>query len=181
MDALDLILTVCKRPPIYNSTDIERMQDLKRNLQQTIGETGPLYDISEASITRHQMMSYLYTCAALIYFNRVVANTSPSSFEHKRLVREGIFILHYLGSCESAWPLFILACEANVDDERRQMLDILSNTGPEPLHRANHVPLIRSMVEAVWKQNDLNSDSDVSYIETLHAVFSTAPSLPLFA
>jgi hypothetical protein len=181
MDALDLIWNVCKRPPIYSTADMERMQDLKRNLQQTIGETGPVYDISEAPLTRHQMMSYLYTCAALIYFNRAVASISPSSFEHRRLVREGILILHRLGSCESAWPLFILACEANVDEERQQMSAILSKTGQALLHRVNHVPLIRSMVEAVWKQNDLNADSHVSYIETLHAVFSAAPSLPLFA
>ncbi|CAH0040447.1 unnamed protein product [Clonostachys rhizophaga] len=181
MDALDLIRNVCKRPPIYSAADIERMQGLKRNLQKNIGETGPFYDISETPITRQHMMSYLYTCAALIYFNRAVANVSPSSFEQKRLVREGIFILHYLGPCESAWPLFILACEASNDEERLQMSDMLSKTGQESLHRVNHVPLIRSMVEAVWNQNDLNADSDVSYVETLNAVFSTAPSLPLFA
>lgn len=181
MDALDLIWNVCKRPPIYSTADMERMQDLKRNLQKTIGETGPFYDISETPITRQHMMSYLYTCAALIYFNRAVANVSPYSFEQKRLVREGMLILHHLGSCESAWPLFILACEASNDEERLQMSDILSKTGQESLHRVNHVPLIRSMVEAVWNQNDLNADSDVSYVETLHAVFSTAPSLPLFA
>uniref|UniRef100_A0A8H7TQC9 Transcription factor domain-containing protein n=1 Tax=Bionectria ochroleuca TaxID=29856 RepID=A0A8H7TQC9_BIOOC len=181
MDALDLIWNVCKRPPIYSAADMERMQGLKRNLQKNIGETGPSYDISETPITRQHMMSYLYTCAALIYFNRAVANVSPSSFEQKRLVREGIFILHYLGPCESAWPLFILACEASNDEERLQMSDILSKTGQESLHRVNHVPLIRSMVEAVWNQNDLNADSAVSYVETLNAVFSTAPSLPLFA
>lgn len=181
MDALDLLWNVCKRSPIYTTFDMDRMQELKRKLQQAIGVTGPFYDISETPITRQQMMSYLYICAALIYFNRAVANISPCSFEQTRLVREGLFILHHLGSCDSAWPLFIVACEANDEEERRQMSDILSKTGQESLHRVNHVPLIRSMVEAVWNQNDLNADSDVSYVETLHAVFSAAPSLPLFA
>lgn len=37
------------------------------------------------------------------------------------------------------------------------------------------------MIEAVWNQNDLNIESDVGYCETITAVISTAPSLPLFA
>lgn len=188
MDALDLIRNICKRPSTYSTlespydvTDIERMQELKQNLYKTVGVTGTFQDISEAPLTRQQMMSYLYTCAALIYFNRAVGGISPSSFEHRRLVREGIFILHHLGFCESAWPLFILACEANDDDQRLQMSEYLSKTGQQSLQRVNHVPMIRSMVETVWNQNDLNVDSDVSYVETLHAVISTVPSLPLFA
>lgn len=160
---------------------MKRIQELKQNLQKTIGETGPFSQISDIPMTKQQMMSYLYTCTTLIYVNRAVMKISPLSFEQKRLVREGIFILRYLGSCDSAWPLFILACEANDDEQRLEMSSFLSKTGQGSLHRVNHLPLIRSMVEAVWNQNDLNIESDVSYVETLHAVISTAPSLPLFA
>jgi hypothetical protein len=76
--------------------------------------------------------------------------------------------------------LFILACEANQDDQRVQILDILSKTDQEPRHRFNHVALIRQMVRAIWSQNDLNADDNIDYIETLTAIISTAPFLPLF-
>jgi len=188
IDALDLMRIICKRPLTdpnghgpYNFTDMARMQQLKGALLKIVGEAGSFHDNSRMPLTKQQLTSYLYTCAALIYFNRAVGEIPASSFEQRRLVREGILILHRLGSCGSAWPLFVLACEANDDDQRLQISDVLLRTQQESSPRSNHVPLIRTMVEAIWNQNDLNVDSDVHYVETLHAVISLAPSLPLFA
>lgn len=187
MDVLDLIRIICKRPSAYYGetfyTDIEmvHMRELQQNIQNSVGAVGPLHDNSETSLTRSEILTCLYRCAVLIYFNRAVAEASTSSFQHRRLVREGILLLQYLGCCESAWLLFILACEANEDEQRRQILNALSESEEESMLRSNHVPLIRIMVEAIWNQNDLNLDSHVSYVRTLHAVISTAPWLPLFA
>lgn len=105
---------------------------------------------------------------------------SPLSFSHKRLIREGILLLRKLGSCESAWPLFIVACEASEDEQRMQIWDLLTETGSGTQSRGTHVPLIMGMIERIWKQNDLN-DGEVGYIKTLDAVVSMAESLPLFA
>lgn len=188
MDALDLIRIICKRPSAYHHSDVpyddadlERIHGLKQRLQQSIGEIGTFHDIAEGSLTRQEMLTYLYRCAALIYLNRAVLKVPISSFQHRRLVREGILLLKSLGFCESAWPLFILACEASEDEQRLQILEILSETKREPRRRSNHVPLIQRMVEAIWNQNDLTLDSAVDYVSILHAVISTAPSLPLFA
>lgn len=188
MDVLDLIRIICKRPSTYhdnfasyNDADIERIQDLRQRLQESVGEYGTFRDISEAPLTRKQMLAYLYRCAALIYLNRAVLKAATTSFQHRRLVREGILVLQNLGFCESAWPMFIIACEAIEDEQRLHILETLSQTPREPLHRSNHVPLIHRMIETIWKQNDLSYDSNVDYARTLHAVISTAPALPLFA
>jgi hypothetical protein len=188
MDVLDLIRTICKRPSTngdddapYSSIDIAIMRKLQQNLQGAVGEYGTFYDRIGVSFTRQEMLTYLYRCAALIYLNRAVAGLNMASFQHERLVREGLLLLKNLGSCESAWPLFVLACEANQDEQRLQILEILSATRRESLCRSNHVPLIQRMVEAIWNQNDLDIDCGVKYVRTLHAIISSAPSLPLFA
>lgn len=157
------------------------MHELKGRLEEAVGEKGTFHDIAEVSSTRQGMLAYLYRCATLIYLNRAVLQVSNASFHHRRLVREGILVLQNLGFCESAWPMLILACEANEDEQRLQILQTLWKTGREPLHRSSHVPLIQRMIEAIWNQNDLGCDSGVDYSRTLHAVISTAPALPLFA
>ena len=166
---------------MFNDTEMDRMRDLTQHIQKAIGETGSFHDSSETSLTRQEMLAYLYRCAALIYYNRAVSEVSTSSFQHRRLVREALFILHHLDCCETAWPLLIIACEANDDERRLQVLDILLKMGRDPVRRSNHIPLVQSMVQAIWNQNDLNIDGDVSYNRTLHAVVSTSTSLPLLA
>lgn len=188
MDVLDLVRNVCKRQSTvtnddmpYDNTDMERIQQLRQNIYEIIGEYGTFHQDSELLLSRQDMMTSLYRYAALIYLNRAVSNISTSSFSHRRLVREGILLLKNLGFCEGAWPLFIIACEANEDEQRLQILAILSDTSREFGQRSNHVPIIQHMIEAVWNQNDLNVENDVSYGRILGAVVSTAPSLPLFA
>ncbi|KAH0490875.1 hypothetical protein TgHK011_002325 [Trichoderma gracile] len=188
MDALDLVRNVCRRPSSdpnddmpYNNTDMEQIHQLRRSIYGIIGEYGTFHDNCASILNRQDMMTLLYRYAALIYLNRSVANISTSSFSHRRLVREGILLLQNLGFCESAWPLFIIACEANDDAQRLQILATLANTRRELGQRSSHILLMQHLIEAVWNQNDLNIESDVSYCETVNAVISTAPSLPLFA
>ncbi|PTB53579.1 hypothetical protein M431DRAFT_144107 [Trichoderma harzianum CBS 226.95] len=188
MDVLHLVRNVCKRPSTYasadlpyNNTDMERLQQFRQNIYGIIGEYGTFHEHLESLLNRQDMLSCLYQYAALIYLNRTVSNVSTSSFSHRRLVREGILLLKNLGFCESAWPLFIIACEANEDSQRLQILSILADTNQEIEHRSNHIPLMQQMIEAIWNQNDLAIENYVGYSKILDAVVSTAPSLPLFA
>lgn len=157
------------------------MWELTQHIQKAVGETGSFHDSSETSLTRQEMLAYLYRCAALVYYNRALSKAPASSFQHRRLVREGLYILHHLDCCETAWPLLIIACEANDDERRIEVLEILQKMGQDTVRRSNHIPLVQSMVQAIWNQNDLNIDGDVSYNRTLHAIVSTSTSLPLLA
>jgi hypothetical protein len=165
----------------YDESDVSQIHKLKGTIEEAVGDQGTFHDIPEVSSTRQGMLAYLYRCAALLYLNRTVLKVSSTSFQHKRLVREGILVLVNLGFCESAWPMLILACETNEDEQRLQVLQTLARTRQESPHRSSHVPLIQRMIEAIWNQNDLGCDSGVDYCRTLHAVISTAPALPLFA
>lgn len=158
-----------------------RMQHLRQNLYGTIGEYGTFHGDFESSLSRQDMINSLYRYAALIYLNRTVSYVSTSSFSHRRLVREGILLLQNLGFCEGIWPLFVIACEANEDEQRLKILNILSNTSQELGQRSESIILVQHMIEAIWNQNDLAIESDVNYGRILNAVISKAPALPLFA
>lgn len=166
---------------MYAAKDIQRVQDLEQRMYGSIGRYGPLKLNFESVTSRHEMLHVLYVIAALVYLNRMVWKISEINFGHQRLLREGFLILKRLEFCESAWPLFILACEADDDKRRLEVLQVFSKTLEQKAQRSNHIPTIQALVAAVWNQNDLNLDNGVDYMTTLNAVISTAPFLPLLA
>lgn len=160
---------------------MQRIQALEQRIYASIGRYGPLRDNSESQSNRREKLCVLHQVAALIYLNRIILNVSDVDFGHQRLLREGFLILRDLGSCESAWPLFILACEADDDERRLEILQVFNKTLQEKTQRSNHIPTLQALVAAVWNQRDLDVDNRVGYLNTLNAVISTAPFLPLFA
>ena len=185
--ALSLVCMACRRSSPDDKygrgrltvNHVMEMETLERRIYEVIGEAGPAYNAEEAGLDRRGLIACLYQIAALIYANRTVLKVSKTSYQHRRLVREGMLLLRMLGSCESAWPLFILSCEANTDAQRIEVLEILSRTACEQKRRSNHAHMVQAMAMAVWNQNDLNVDNDVDYCSTLDAVISAAPFMPL--
>lgn len=92
-----------------------------------------------------------------------------------------MLLLKKLETCESALPLFILACEAHEDEQRLEILDIFARMSKNDKQRSIHALAIQSMAEAIWNQNDLDIDGSISYTDTLDAVISTVGNVPLFA
>lgn len=86
-----------------------------------------------------------------------------------------------LRTCQNSWPLFIIACEANTDDQRLAILDVLEQTRNDKTRRSNHISFIQHLVEAVWNQHDLDEDNQVDYLNVFDAVIGGVPFMPLFA
>jgi hypothetical protein len=191
MDALDLIRLVCKRPwqtpedhTPYSDEDMAHIRHFRDKVQDAIGEFNTSHDVPTTPIVKQAILAQLYRYAALIYLTRAGQNISFSSLAssfHKKLVDAAMVLLQGFGSCETAWPLFILACEADTDERRLQILDIFTTTMADPGARSNHIPLVQHIVQAVWNQNDLDVGSEVHYTRTLNVVISTAPFLPLLS
>lgn len=156
-----------------------RVETFVSNVYNTIGQDGPAYD-SSGVVDRRELIVLLHQIASLIYYNRSVANAAET-FQHRRLVREGLSLLKTLEFCESALPLFLLACEASDDDQRLGILDVFDRTESDNKQRSNHIASVRKMTTAVWNQKDLNVDNKVSHGEILDAVISTSGFLPLIA
>ena len=187
-DVLQLVVHTCRRAIVANPSDInygnagtERTNVLEQNISRAVGVCGPIHIPSATPIDRDTMVADLHRLACLIYVNRAVHCVSGTEFRHRRLVREGILLLTKMKTCQNAWPLFIVACEAVDDAQRLAILDVFEQSRQDRRRRSSHIHLIQHMVEAVWNQHDLNVDNQVHYLTIFDAVVGAVPFMPPFA
>jgi hypothetical protein len=187
-DVLQLVVHTCRRAIVANSSEmnytnaeIERTKVLEQNISRAVGDYGPIHAQSATPIDRNTMISDLHRIASLTYVNRAVHCVSGTEFRHRRLVREGILLLTDMKTCQNAWPLFIIACEAVDDDQRLAILDVFEQSRQDRRRRSNHIHFIQHLVEAVWNQHDLNAENQVDYLTIFDAVVGGVPFMPPFA
>lgn len=164
----------------YANAEMERSMVLEQNISRAVGEYGPIHLQFATPIDRNTMVSDLHRLACLIYVNRAVHCVSGTEFHHRRLVREGILLLTEMITCQNAWPLFIIACEAVSDDQRLAILDVFDQSRQDRRRRSSHIHFIQHLVEAVWNQHDLNAENQVDYLTIFDAVIGGVPFIPLF-
>jgi len=188
IDVLQLVVHTCRlaivpRPSEMNyaNAEIERTKVLEENISRAVGDYGPIHVESATPIDRNTMVSDLHRLACMIYVNRAVHRISGTEFRHIRLVREGILLLTKTITCQHAWPLFIIACEAVDDDQRLAILDVFEQSRQDRRRRSSHIHFIQHLVEAVWNQHDLNAENQVDYLTILDAVIGGVSFMPPFA
>jgi hypothetical protein len=128
-----------------------RLQDLKQEVHIEFGET--------AGTINHQRITStaeLYRIATLLYLYQVTPQKVTPDGAVQQLVRDGFRILDQMEICTSPWPLFILACNVTLDVDRQKILVVL-NTGRQK-RRIGNYHIIKSLIQAVWKQQDLYAD-----------------------
>ena len=165
----------------YANAGIERTKVLEENISRAVGDYGPIHVQSATPIDRNTMVSDLHRLACMIYVNRAVHRVSGTEFRHRRLVREGILLLTKTITCQHAWPLFIIACEAVDDDQRLAILDVFEQSRQDRRRRSSHIYFIQHLVEAVWNQHDLDAENQVDYLTILDAVIGGVSFMPPFA
>jgi hypothetical protein len=115
----------------------------------------------------------LYRVAAEIYLLRTVLGLSPSSTEVQALVTSSLRIINDLGTCTSPWPVFVVACEVVIDEQRIEVLDAIDKM--QKGRRIGNVEIMRGIIETLWKRRDL-SDWDGDWRE----LFDTNGRIPSF-
>lgn len=185
IDVLKLLAVVCRRAIVvepsktnYATAGTDDTGFLEQKIIEAVGDYGP---IRAQSADRNTMVSNIHRLACLIYVNRTIHGVSGIEFHHRRLVREGILLLTEMGTCQNAWPLFIIACEAVDDNQRLAILDVFEQSRHDRGRRSNHIHFIQHTVEAVWSQQDLDVEKRVDYLTILNAVIGGVPFIPPFA
>ncbi|KAL2060008.1 hypothetical protein VTL71DRAFT_9830 [Oculimacula yallundae] len=188
IDVLQLVVQTCRLAIAPSAADfqdvnaaIENTKVWEQSISKEVGDYGPLHVQSSAPIDRNTMVSDLHRLACMLYVNRTVHRVSGTEFQHKRLVREGILLLTEMRTCQHAWPLFIIACEAVDDEQRLGILDVFEQSRLDQRRRSSHVHFIQHLVEAVWNQHDLNVENQVDYLTIMDAVVGGVSFIPLFA
>jgi hypothetical protein len=109
---------------------------------------------SQASLTAE-----LYRIATLLYLYAVCEDLADNMERDYRL-NKALNILQQIAVCTSPWPLFIVAGEVTTDTQRILILDVLGRM--DKLRHIGNVLVVRQLIEAYWKQLDLNGFGDNS-------------------
>ncbi|KAH8881329.1 hypothetical protein GQ53DRAFT_754479 [Thozetella sp. PMI_491] len=105
----------------------------------------------------------LYRMAALLYLRRVSPAPVPGEPDPlPKYVVDAFAVLQSLESWTSPWPLFVLACEAETDEQRMAILAALSDM--DERRGIGNVFVLRNIIESVWKQKDLNADTGQPWV-----------------
>ncbi|KAJ8126763.1 hypothetical protein O1611_g6876 [Lasiodiplodia mahajangana] len=112
--------------------------------------------LTKADRTRTLATAELYRVATCLYLNRV---GSPDASQEVRsgLLQHALEVLGSLKVCTSPWPLFVIACETETDDQRIHILRTLDCMDEE--RHIGNVFVLRHIIESFWKQQDLQADS----------------------
>ncbi len=139
--------------PLYLSPlHLKTMQSLEfriRNLEQHksgISELDP----------HNTAIAELYRLAALIYLSRVARGEPRDSAAVQELLTQAFDLLGTMDFCLRPWPLFIIALEADTEDLRKTIMEVLD----ESLRRRplGSMSILSRMIREAWVQRDLQSE-----------------------
>ena len=98
----------------------------------------------------------LYRIAAFLYLQRTCNNSQVHELRTMYL-EQAFQVLRSLVICTSPWPLFVIACETETDEQRIEILQTLDRMVHE--RHIGNIFVLRDIVETYWKQQDLQADS----------------------
>ncbi|KAI1152954.1 fungal-specific transcription factor domain-containing protein [Nemania diffusa] len=129
---------------------------------------------------RMAALTELYRTSALVYVGRICENRFGEARDLGPLLAKGFAQIEQADACERLFPLFILGCEADTDERRMAVLNLLRRTEGSTHVRA--LDCLRRGLDSVWVQHDLHADQDVmlDYMNKLNAVISSSPTPPVF-
>ncbi|KAI1823435.1 fungal-specific transcription factor domain-containing protein [Xylaria intraflava] len=128
-----------------------RLESLTQRLDPRVAE-----HLSQHDRVRTLATAELYRIATFLYLLRVFSPETPPDPKPVYL-KEALRILANLKLCTSPWPLFVIACETENDDQRISILQALDLMDQE--RHIGNVFVLRHIIESFWKQQDLQADS----------------------
>lgn len=120
----------------------------------------------------------LYRLATLIYLRRASSGILTTDQRFPGWVDQAFALLSQLPACQWPFPLLIFGCEAQTEEQRITILDIIQRTIENGQHR--NITTTEQVVKTVWNQSDLVS-GDLDYVHKLGVILSsTQRSVPAF-
>ncbi|KAI1816334.1 fungal-specific transcription factor domain-containing protein [Poronia punctata] len=143
------------RETLNRTTEWRARHDKLASLQQRLH---PRHEqgLSQRDRVRTLATAELYRLATFLYLHRACSTDTVQEVRSTYL-QQAIQILTDLDVCTSPWPLFVVACETENDQQRIVILRTLDRMDEE--RHIGNIFVLRHIVEAFWKQQDLQADS----------------------
>lgn len=120
----------------------------------------------------------LFKLATLIYFKRASRNFSGTSPQIAAMVERTYVLLDDMETFTPAFPLLIIGCEAQTDEQRMKILEHIERAMKTSNLRSLHE--LRNILQRVWVQDDLAVDYELDYLDKLDAIISSYKIIPSF-
>lgn len=126
-------------------------------------------------------MDVIFQFSTLVLLNRVSCGVISQPAKVQRLTHDAFAALSQLSSCERQFPIFVLGCEAQTDQQRKIVLDIISRT--EGTLASRNFNQVKQLLESIWAQDELADGQarDHNYWNRLLCTTSRCTTTPCFA
>lgn len=123
----------------------------------------------------------LYRMATQIYLARASQSPWEPAADLDSLIDTAFSGPVQYCSCEHFFPLLILACEAQKDEQRVAIVNLIERTQRDT--RIRSIQGVKDTIQSIWVQQDLHKDDDVvvNYLDIMSAVISSCSSVPSLA
>lgn len=135
------------------------------------------HDTSESPTTETLVLK-LYKLSLLIYLNRISEEVLGQSIRMQQYVAEAFAIASKLEFCVKQFPVWIVGCEAQTDEQRAAILDLVARTEKLASSRSFHYCV--SLLQALWVQDDLAHGNGISYWRKMTSVMNVCRIPPAF-
>ncbi|KAK7736657.1 hypothetical protein SLS53_006863 [Cytospora paraplurivora] len=131
------------------------LQDRLTRLKQQLPEEYENEPVKKQ--TKVRLTAELYRIAAVLYLRAICPNVDATN-QTPMWLDQAFKVLASLEICTSPWPLFVVACESNTDEQRIMVLKTLDRMDED--RKIGNVFVLRHLIETYWKQQDLQADGD---------------------
>lgn len=148
--------------PGFSADEKARRNEEWHNVENRLANLDQRLDASYANqLSQHQRnmiltTAELYRIATFLYLQRT-CNTNQVHELRAVYLDQSFQVLRSLDLCTSPWPLFVIACEAETDNQRIEILRTLDSMERE--RYIGNIFVLRTIIESFWKQQDLHADS----------------------
>jgi hypothetical protein len=133
---------------------------------------------TDAQIKAASATAELYRLATLLYLQRVVPDIGDD-VRRAAYLRQAYAALSEVPVATGPWPVFIIACEARTDEERIYILEILDQM--DKVRNVGNVRVMGTILETIWKQRDLQENSDTIEKKQWWICAESSVAVPWFA
>ncbi|KAK3941283.1 arginine metabolism regulation protein II [Diplogelasinospora grovesii] len=158
----------------------EEYQDRLKDLERRVGNV-PIRSASAGSTPDAMFAVELYQMATQIYLVRASQSPWEPAANLESLIDAAFSGPAKSCICEHFFPLLILACEAQRDEQRVAIINLIERVQRDA--RIRSIQEVKNTIQSIWVQQDLHRDGDVlvDYLGIMSAVISSSNTVPSFA
>lgn len=183
-EVLEAITSLCDYAHISPTEDanesleaIDRLERKLRNAQQFVSRQEKQNDLGPEKGA--VQLAELYRLSGLIYLYRACKKLSSSSPEVSDVVERSYVVLSNMDTGDRSFPLMVIGCEAQRDDQRLMVLNLLGRTHES--HKFASLTFVQKFVEASWARDDLAFPKELDYVRKFDSIMSSHKVLPSLA